>query len=68
MLCCSEVEMRKKDRVDDALHATRAAVEEGMLLVVVSLSLRAKSVLSAINQTMRMRRQEYKLYLAVELH
>jgi len=23
---------RKKDRVDDALHATRAAVEEGILL------------------------------------
>ena len=24
----TEVEMKKKDRVDDALHATRAAVEE----------------------------------------
>ena len=34
----SEVEMKeKKDRVDDALHATRAAVEEGLLLVVVLL-------------------------------
>jgi chaperonin GroEL len=32
----SEVEMKeKKDRVDDALHATRAAVEE--LLLVVEL-------------------------------
>jgi chaperonin GroEL len=29
----SEVEMKeKKDRVDDALHATRAAVEEVLLL------------------------------------
>ena len=28
----SEVEMKeKKDRVDDALHATRAAVEEGII-------------------------------------
>ena len=28
----SEVEMkREKDRVDDALHATRAAVEEGIV-------------------------------------
>ena len=28
----SEVEMKeKKDRVDDALHATRAAVEEGIV-------------------------------------
>ena len=30
----SEVEMKeKKDRVDDALHATRAAVEEGIVAV-----------------------------------
>jgi len=35
----TEVEMKeKKDRVDDALHATRAAVEEGIVPVVVSLS------------------------------
>lgn len=27
---CSRVEMKKKDRVDDALHATRAAVERGV--------------------------------------
>jgi chaperonin GroEL len=34
----SEVEMKeKKDRVDDALHATRAAVEEGIVAGVVSL-------------------------------
>jgi len=32
----SEVEMKeKKDRFDDALHATRAAIEEGSSLVVV---------------------------------
>lgn len=31
----TEVEMKeKKDRVDDALHATRAAVEEGIVAVV----------------------------------
>lgn len=27
----TEVEMKEKDRVDDALHATRAAVEEGIV-------------------------------------
>ena len=27
----TEVEMKKKARVDDALHATRAAVEEGVV-------------------------------------
>ena len=33
----TEVEMKeKKDRVDDALHATRAAVEEGVVAGVVS--------------------------------
>jgi chaperonin GroEL len=37
----------KKDRVDDALHATRAAVEEGIVAGVVSLT-KSKSVLSAI--------------------
>ena len=26
-----EAEMKEKDRVDDALHATRAAVEEGIV-------------------------------------
>jgi chaperonin GroEL len=35
----TEVEMKeKKDRVDDALHATRAAVEEGIVPVVVLLT------------------------------
>ena len=34
----SEVEVKeKKDRVEDAMHATRAAVEEGIFLVVVLL-------------------------------
>ena len=30
--CATEVEVKeRKDRVDDAMHATRAAVEEGVL-------------------------------------
>jgi chaperonin GroEL len=42
----SEVEMKeKKDRVDDALHATRAAVEEGIVAGGGVALLRAKSVL-----------------------
>ena len=45
----SEVEMKeKKDRVDDALHATRAAVEEGIVAGGGVALLRAKSVLAAI--------------------
>ncbi|WP_284651461.1 chaperonin GroEL [Flavobacterium terrisoli] len=45
----SEVEMKeKKDRVDDALHATRAAVEEGIVAGGGVALLRAKSVLSNI--------------------
>lgn len=45
----SEVEMKeKKDRVDDALHATRAAVEEGIVAGGGVALLRAKSVLSKI--------------------
>jgi chaperonin GroEL len=45
----SEVEMKeKKDRVDDALHATRAAVEEGIVAGGGVALLRAKAVLSAI--------------------
>ncbi len=45
----SEVEMKeKKDRVDDALHATRAAVEEGIVAGGGVALLRAKSVLSEI--------------------
>jgi len=43
----SEVEMKeKKDRVDDALHATRAAVEEGIVAGGGVALVRAKSVLS----------------------
>ncbi len=45
----SEVEMKeKKDRVDDALHATRAAVEEGIVAGGGVALLRAKSVLATI--------------------
>ncbi|MBP8157852.1 MAG: chaperonin GroEL [Flavobacterium sp.] len=45
----SEVEMKeKKDRVDDALHATRAAVEEGIVAGGGVALLRAKSVLTEL--------------------
>jgi chaperonin GroEL len=45
----SEVEMKeKKDRVDDALHATRAAVEEGIVAGGGVALLRAKSALADI--------------------
>ncbi|HUH50833.1 MAG TPA: chaperonin GroEL [Flavobacterium sp.] len=45
----SEVEMKeKKDRVDDALHATRAAVEEGIVAGGGVALLRAKAVLAGI--------------------
>jgi chaperonin GroEL len=45
----SEVEMKeKKDRVDDALHATRAAVEEGIVAGGGVAFIRAKSVLEKI--------------------
>ena len=45
----SEVEMKeKKDRVDDALHATRAAVEEGIVAGGGVALLRAKSVLATL--------------------
>ena len=45
----SEVEMKeKKDRVDDTLHATRAAVEEGIVAGGGVALLRAKSVLADI--------------------
>jgi len=46
----SEVEMKeKKDRVDDALHATRAAVEEGIVAGGGVALVRAKSVLEKLN-------------------
>ncbi len=45
----SEVEMKeKKDRVDDALHATRAAVEEGIVAGGGVALVRAKSVLTKL--------------------
>ncbi|MFS4468549.1 chaperonin GroEL [Maribacter sp. 2210JD10-5] len=46
----SEVEMKeKKDRVDDALHATRAAVEEGIVAGGGVALVRAKTVLSKVS-------------------
>lgn len=46
----SEVEMKeKKDRVDDALHATRAAVEEGIVPGGGVALLRAKEALASIS-------------------
>jgi chaperonin GroEL len=45
----SEIEMKeKKDRVDDALHATRAATEEGIIAGGGVALVRAKSTLSKI--------------------
>ncbi|TWO33470.1 chaperonin GroEL [Seonamhaeicola sediminis] len=45
----SEVEMKeKKDRVDDALHATRAAVEEGIVAGGGVALVRAKAVLETL--------------------
>ncbi len=45
----SEVEMKeKKDRVDDALHATRAAVEEGIVAGGGVALVRAKAVLDQV--------------------
>ena len=45
----SEIEMKeKKDRVDDALHATRAAVEEGIIAGGGVALVRAKAVLQKI--------------------
>ena len=46
----TEVEMKeKKDRVDDALHATRAAVEEGIVAGGGVALLRTRKVLEKIN-------------------
>ncbi|MFK5973123.1 MAG: chaperonin GroEL [Flavobacteriaceae bacterium] len=46
----SEVEMKeKKDRVDDALHSTRAAVQEGIVAGGGVALLRAKSALSKVD-------------------
>ena len=49
MGAATEVEMKeKKDRVDDALHATRAAVEEGVVAGGGVALLRARSALSKV--------------------
>jgi chaperonin GroEL len=46
----SEVEMKeKKDRVDDALHATRAAVEEGIVAGGGVALIRTKSILEKLS-------------------
>ncbi|ACL62859.1 chaperonin GroEL [Methylobacterium nodulans] len=46
----TEVEVReKKDRVEDALHATRAAVEEGIVPGGGTALLRAKAAVAALN-------------------
>ena len=46
----TEVEMKeKKDRVDDALHATRAAVEEGIVPGGGTALIRAASVLDSVD-------------------
>lgn len=46
----SEVEMKeKKDRVDDALHATRAAVEEGIVAGGGVALVRAQALLSKVS-------------------
>ena len=46
----TEVEMKeKKDRVDDALHATRAAVEEGIVPGGGVAFIRAKSAIEAVH-------------------
>ncbi|MEO1485211.1 MAG: chaperonin GroEL [Bacteroidota bacterium] len=48
----SEVEMKeKKDRVDDALHATRAAVEEGIVAGGGVALVRTKATLSKVETT-----------------
>ena len=53
----TEVEVKeKKDRVDDALHATRAAVEEGILPGGGVALLRALKALDSFLRTMPIRR------------
>jgi chaperonin GroEL len=48
----TEVEMKeKKDRIDDALHATRAAVEEGVVVGGGVALLRAKQTVSGLRGT-----------------
>jgi len=46
----TEIEMKeKKDRIDDALHATRAAIEEGIVPGGGVALLRAKEVVATLN-------------------
>src|SRR5690606_20921737 len=50
----TEIEVKeKKDRIDDALHATRAAVEEGVVAGGGVALLRCKSALSGLNTANR---------------
>ena len=65
----SEVEMKeKKDRVDDALHATRAAVEEGIVAGGGVALVRAKAVLEKLKLKIRMKQQVFKLLLELLKH
>ena len=58
----SEVEMKeKKDRVDDALHATRAAIEEGIVAGGGVALLNAKKGLAKVKATAPTKAQEFKL-------
>jgi chaperonin GroEL (HSP60 family) len=52
----------KKDRVDDALHCTRAAVEEGIVAGVgVALTQCKKGTWTTQGRTTQTKLQEYKL-------
>jgi chaperonin GroEL len=54
----SEVEMKeKKDRVDDALHATRAAVEEG---IVAGGGVALVRAISALTTFLELTRRNYR--------
>jgi chaperonin GroEL (HSP60 family) len=51
----TEVEMKeKKDRVDDALHATRAAVEEGIVAGGGVAFIRSTEALVNLSETTKM--------------
>ena len=57
----TEVEMKeKKDRVEDALHATRAAVEEGVVAGGGVALLRARAALETCTPAMPIKTQAYK--------
>ena len=62
----TEVEMKeKKDRVEDALHATRAAVEEGVVAGGGVALLRARAALETCTPAMQTKTQAYKSYCAL---